>query len=102
VSGSIDASTYVDDLPFAWTIPGGLALGVIVAVPAAVGAAATPRRLAWAPMVHPVVAALLTGWMVVQVAFIGLVSALQPIMFAWGALILALGWREWRGAGATG
>jgi len=92
-------------LPFStWTIPGNL-LAVCVAVPSAVVAVGAATRRAFAHIGHPLVGAALTGWILVQVAVIGPVSWLQPVMFAWGLVILILGsadYRSWHtGWGAT-
>jgi hypothetical protein len=43
-----------------------------------------------AVLAHVAVGAALMGWIVVQMVIIGLTSWLQPLMFAWGTVILAL------------
>lgn len=96
MGGGVDASSYVDRLPFASPVFGGAALGLLVALPAAIAAVATLARRPWSRDAHLVVGALLMGWIVVQVGFIGLSSWLQPVMFVWGAAIAVLGWLDRR------
>jgi hypothetical protein len=84
-------------LPWQSPVLGGAALALVVALPAAVVAVAAWQRRDWSEWGHVVVGAALMGWIVVQVAIIGATSALQPIMFVWGAVILglALARRPW-------
>jgi hypothetical protein len=96
ISGSIDPSTYREHLPFRSPVLGGVALGLIVAVPAMIAAVATLAHLAWSRGMHPILGALLMGWIVVQICFIGLTSWLQPFMFLWGVAIQLLGWIDLR------
>ncbi len=96
ISGSVDADTYVHRLPFHSTGLGGIALAVVVAVPAMVAFVATWAGRRWSAVANLVVGAMLMGWIVVQVGFIGLTSWLQPLMFVWGGAILALGASERR------
>lgn len=51
-----------------------------------------PGRLPRAPAWSLGAGLLLIGWIVIQVAFIGLVFFLQPAMFLVGALVAVLGW----------
>jgi hypothetical protein len=77
--------------PFSsWVWPGVLLI-LTVAVPAAVVGIGAWARRPFAVPGHPVVGGLLIGWIVVQIAVIGPVSVLQPVMFCWGLAILALG-----------
>ena len=64
----------------------------------------TLRRRAWAKPVHVAVGVILTGWIVVQVAFTGSGSGLplQAFCFALGLLITSLGVRNQRDAQAAG
>lgn len=91
--------------PFAtWIIPGAL-LALCVAVPAGVVAFGTATRRAYAHVGHPLLGLILMGWILAQLAVIGPSSALQPVMFAWGAALLVLGaanyrrWHEGCGSG---
>jgi len=98
MTGSMSTGSYARRLPFGSVVLGGAALGLLVAVPATVAAVLTLRRRPGAAVSHLVVGAMLMGWILVQVAFIGLVSGLQPVMFCWGAAIMALGWLDRRRA----
>jgi hypothetical protein len=42
--------------------------------------------------------AILTGWISVQVAMLGLTTFLQPLYFFFGLLTIALSWRMWMDA----
>jgi hypothetical protein len=91
--------------PFgSWVWP-GLVLALAVAVPAAATALGGVLRRAWAHVAHPLVGLVLVGWIVVQVAVIGFVAGLQPIMAVCGLVIAVLGWLNYRawhcGWGAT-
>ena len=96
ISGTIDASTYVHRLPFQSAVFGGVALAATVFVPAVVAAGALLTGRRWADVAELVVGGMLMGWIVVQVAFIGLSSWLQPVMFVWGGAIALLGELERR------
>lgn len=74
----------------AWTA-GGWALLVIVALPMTVVAVTSAVGSSSAPQAALVAGTLLNVWIVVQVALIGLVFFLQPVMFGFGALVVALG-----------
>ena len=78
---------------------GGVALAVLVAIPATLAFVAIWTGRSWSTVANLVVGALLMGWIVVQVGFIGLGSWLQPVMFVWGGAILALGALERRRTG---
>jgi hypothetical protein len=91
--------------PFpSWLVP-GILLGLCVAVPAGAVAYGVFARRPYAHAGHVLVGLALTGWIVVQVAVIGFVASLQPVMFTWGLVILLLGaanYRRWHtGWGAT-
>jgi len=94
ISGSVDTSSYADRLPLSSPALGGVALALVVALPAAFAVTGALCRRAWARHLHPVVGGLLMGWIVVQVGVIGLDSWLQPVMFAWGAVVAFLGIRN--------
>jgi hypothetical protein len=88
--------------PFgSWVWPGVL-LALIVGVPSAVVAVAAMARKPWAHAGHAIVGALLMGWIIVQVAFVGFIAGLQPLMFLWGLVIVLLGaanHRQWHRTG---
>ena len=82
--------------PFSsWVWP-GIFLIATVAVPAGAVAAGALARRAWSHVGHVAVGLLLVGWIAVQVAVIGSVSALQPVMAGWGLAIAALGAADYR------
>lgn len=89
--GFLDLKETTRDLPFESPLLGGIALAVVVALPMTLTAVATVTRRRWSDLGHLVAGSALMGWIVVQVAIIGLNSWLQPVMFAWGAVILGLG-----------
>ena len=86
-----DIGTYTDRLPFDSPVLGGVALALLVAVPAAAVAIGALTRRRWADVGHVAAGLVLVGWIVMQVAIIGYISALQPIMFVLGVVIAALG-----------
>jgi hypothetical protein len=90
-ANAVDTSSYLAQLPFSSTSFAGVALAVLVAVPAAVAAlgALLGRE---SRVAHLTAGAVLMGWIVVEVLYIGLISWLQPAMFAVGAAIVALAW----------
>ena len=94
ISGSLDTSSFEHRLPFHSPALGGVALALLVAVPAIVALVATIGRRSWAPAAAVGSGALLIGWIAVQVVVIGPTSVLQPLMLAWGCALLALGARE--------
>jgi hypothetical protein len=96
ISGSLDASTFEHRLPLHSPVLGGVALALVVAVPAIVALVATIACRPWAPAAQITAGALLVGWIAVQVVVIGPTSVLQPLMFAWGCALLALGALERR------
>jgi hypothetical protein len=88
--GGTDLGGAVDDLPWGSALLGGLALALVNGVLPAVVAVGARRRRPWARAGHVLVGVALMGWIVVQVAFIGLISWMQPFCFVWGAAILVL------------
>lgn len=88
--------------PFgSWVWPGVL-LALIVAVPSAVVAVGAVARKPWAHAGHAIVGVVLMGWIIVQVAFVGFIAGLQPLMFLWGLVIALLGaanYRRWHRSG---
>jgi hypothetical protein len=97
--GGTDLGGAVDDLPWGSALLGGLALAVVNGVLPAVVAFGALQRRPWAGAGHVLVGVALMGWIVVQVAFIGLISWMQPFCFLWGAAILVLGLVAWRASG---
>jgi hypothetical protein len=96
MSGAVDASSYVDRVPFSSPSFGGLALAVFVAIPAVLAAVATFVEHRWSATAHYVAGGLLVGWLVAEVLYIGLSSWLQPVMLVWGGAILVLAWLDAR------
>lgn len=84
----------IDDIPMhSWPLAGVVLLVLNGFVPA-VALTAEVRRHQRADMLHGLVGVTLMVWIAVQVAFIGLVFALQPLMFLVGAAILGLAARR--------
>ncbi len=90
IVGAIDLGDAVNDLPFDSPVLGGVALGLACGVLPTVVAVGALRHSQWAPIGHVVVGAVLVGWIVVQVAFIGLGSWLQVTYGLLGLAITAL------------
>lgn len=91
----VTGDTHFDDatiehLPFHSQRLGGLALFVIVGLVPAVAVVLDVLRHRAAPVAHLAVGPVTAGWIVVQVAFIGWTSVLQPIVLAYGLVIAAL------------
>jgi hypothetical protein len=90
-ANAVDTSSYLAQLPFSSTSFAGVALAVLVAVPATVAAlGAILGRESRAA--HITAGSLLMGWIVAEVLYIGVISWLQPAMFIVGAAIVALAW----------
>ena len=70
----------------------GLFLFAINGIATLVGAVLSFRRHARAGELGVVLGILLIGWIVVQVAMIGLVHGLQPLYFVIGGVEVILGW----------
>jgi len=75
-----------------WTIP-GLLLMAVVAVPMAVAAVLTWRRSVNAGRASTIAGAALVGWIVLQVAIIGLRMLLQPLLLIVGLFVVGAGIR---------
>lgn len=91
IVGGIDLGKATDDLPFGSPVLGGVALAVSCGVLPTVVAVGAWRRAPWAPLGHVAVGVVLVGWVVVQIAFIGLGSWLQVGYAVFGLGIAALG-----------
>lgn len=81
---------WLDGSPFGDYVVPRLILGVIVGGSQLLAAAAVWRRAPGRRVAAPGAAVVLMGWIVVQVAIIGYVSALQPIVLAYALAELAL------------
>lgn len=89
-SGAFDLGDAIDDVPRQSPVLAAVALLVVVAIPALVVAGAAWRGRRSARVGHPIVGWLLVAWMIVQVAFIGLVSWVQPGFVLYGLVIVVL------------
>jgi hypothetical protein len=96
VSGTIPLGDSVDELPLESPVLGGVALALIVGVVPVTAIVLALRRAPQARAAHIAAGCAVMGWIAVQVAFIGLVSWLQPAIFVIGALIAALAASRWR------
>lgn len=82
-------------LPFASPVLGGVALALVVALPASVLAVAAWRGSPHTDLLSSLLGAALIGWIVVQVAFIRTFSFFQPTYAVVGVLFLVAGRRAW-------
>ena len=78
------------ELPFGSWVPAGVALLLLNGIVPAVAVELDRRRHRLARTAHLATGVVLMAWIVLQVAVIGLVFVLQPVMFAVGAAITAL------------
>lgn len=78
------------DSPFSAWWQAALALFVVNALLPAAVIVAHLRRAAWGPWAHLAYGFVLVGWIVGQVAFVGYISLLQPVMAATGVVIAGL------------
>jgi hypothetical protein len=81
-------------LPGGWG-GGGAALALFVALPMTVAVVLLLRRDVRARRGALAAGALLMVWIAVQVAVIGYVFVLQPVMFVFGGLIVLAALRQW-------
>lgn len=94
VGGGIDFGEPIHSrLPLGSYPLAGVALALLVAVPMGAAAVAAWRRDREAAKWAIVAGAVLVGWIAVEVAFIRTYSWMQPVCLAWGAAVLATGWR---------
>ena len=75
---------WLDGSPFRDYVVPGLILGIGVGGSQVLAAVSLWRSAPAAPLVFRAAGAILLIWIAVQVAIIGFVSALQPIVFAYG------------------
>ena len=81
-------------LPFASPVLGGIALLVVVAIPATAVAWLAARGDRRAGDTSVAAGVLLAGWIIVELAFIRQVSFFHPLFFVVGGLLIWLGLRE--------
>lgn len=82
--------TLLEGSPFGSYLVPGLLLAIAVGGSLLAAAVAHLRRARFAPGLSFAAGAILVGWIAVQVAMLGYRSALQPLMFVVGALVLFL------------
>lgn len=84
-------SHFLQQTPFAsYAIPGFL-LALTVGGSAVAGAVLAFVGHRWADLATVVCGAIVVGWILGQLAFLGYVFLLQAIVLAWGLVLLALG-----------
>lgn len=92
----------VDQLPFGSAVFAGVALFAINGLYPLVVVISSLLHQRWVRWGHLGVGLALMGWIVVQVAYLGLpVHWLQVLYFAWGLAIAAIAWRVRQRQGAT-
>lgn len=91
-SGALDLGEQITErLPFDSPVFGGVALGLIVALPTTVVAVLAARGDERAPDACFASGVLVVGWIVVQLAFIRELSAFHPTYVAVGLVLVAWG-----------
>lgn len=78
-------------LPGETWLPGGIALGLIVALPMSIASYLLGMKRVAGGRAAMVAGVLLMSWIIIQVALVGYISLLQPAMFAAGLAVLVLG-----------
>jgi hypothetical protein len=92
-SGTLDLGSTLDHrLPLDSPVLAGLALALVVGVPASVVATTWWRGDLRAPRAAIGAGALLIGWILVEIAFIREFSFLQPFYLGVGVAFIAIGW----------
>lgn len=92
ITGGLDLKDQAKDLPWQSPVLGGIALGVLNGAVPLAALVLERRHHRAAPLAHVAVGLVLVGWIVVQVALIGLTSFLQPFYLLYGIVIVALAW----------
>jgi uncharacterized membrane protein len=91
ITGGLDLGEATADLPFGSTVFAGSALALVNGVLPTVVVIGALRRRWWALPGHLVVGIALIGWILVQLAFLGLPPHwLQVLYFVWGVVIVLL------------
>lgn len=90
VTGGVDLGAATADLPFGSAVFGGVALAVVNGLLPTVVVVGALLRRPWASAGHLLVGIALAGWIVFQVALIGLGSWLQVAYFGYGLVIVFL------------
>ena len=80
----------LDGSPFDSFIIPGITLLVTSGLFPVVVVVGALRRASWASLGHLAVGIVLLGWIAAQLMFIGYVSWMQPVFFAYGVLVVAL------------
>ena len=117
VTGTLSLEELTARLPFGSTLLAGTALGLLVAVPQGLLTIVAARRPADSAVGSMVVGAAMVGWILLETAFLRVVSGLQVGYAIVGLLQVALGlalahretgrwsvradWWPWRSARAT-
>lgn len=92
LAGVMDFGTLTASLPWGSTALAGMALGLCIGVFPTLVVMLALRRPGTMRTGHLLVGLTLCGWILLQVAFIGLSFWLQSAVFVWGAVILFLAW----------
>ena len=94
VTGALDMGHELNQrLPFHSPVLGGIALAMIVGVPATAVARLAWRREARTGLASVVTGVLLVGWIVVEIAFIRELAFLQLFYASAGVVFIAIGRR---------
>jgi len=91
VTGTLSLEELTDRLPFGSAVLGGIALGLLVAVPQAVLTVLAARRSTGTAAASVLVGSAMVGWILVETAFLRTVSPLQVGYVVVGLVQVALG-----------
>ncbi len=93
--GGLDFGTAIDaDLPWRSKPLAGLALAVVVGLPMTTTTVLAAKGSRWTAMAATLSGALLLGWIVVQLGFLGPVSWMQPVTAFAGLAVMVAGLRD--------